>query len=215
METRRLLTPPSCDALWDHYYLVKLPYLQTRSVEHIRRFGIRISEVEELDRQRNQEEILTQLNIDALFEHWRKGATIKVVNYNDTAEIYKTIHSHLVAWAEYLSTGINTGGAPLKDLLELDEFASVVYDKAVNVFTSAQRKSAIADNYQNVQAINFFNVLQRDTKQSDLSFQQTAPGVEVVRIDNETGKPKLPERPSLKDLFNKEINALNGWRNHD
>ena len=45
METRRLLTPPSCDALWDHYYLVKLPYLQTRSVEHIRRFGIRISEV--------------------------------------------------------------------------------------------------------------------------------------------------------------------------
>lgn len=215
MMMRRLLNAPHCNDLWDKYYMVKMPYLQSRPVEQIRRFGVRISENEMLDRQRETEMIVTQLNIDMMFEYWRKGVTIRVINYNDTAEIYKIIHQHLIAWAEYLSGGINTGAAPLKDLIELDEFASIVYDKAVNIFSQEQRRSAIAENFTNVQAINFFNILQRETRREENHFQTIGEGVDVARIDS-TGanKPKLPERNSLKDLFSEQVNAINGWRNH-
>lgn len=214
MYARRLLNAPHCNDLWDKYYMVRMPYLQSRPVEQIRRFGIRISENELLDRQRETEMILTQLNIDMMFEHWRKGVTIRVINYNDTAEIYKIIHQHLIAWAEYLSGGINTGAAPLKDLIELDEFASVVYDKAVNVFSQEQRRSAIAENFVNVQSINFFNILQRERRPEETHFQSLGNGIEAARVDSSDSKPKLPTRNSLKDLFSEQVNAINGWRSH-
>lgn len=201
---------PTGSELWDKYFTVKMLYLHSRDVDRVRRFGMRVSGVEAVDRHLDKQEIVTQMSIDRMFEKHRSGVTIRVMNYNDTAEIYRIIHHHLIAWAEYLATGVNTGSAPLKDLIELDAFASVVYDKAVSVFSQEVKATALASNFANVQAINFTNILKRAREESETIM--TANGVEVTRITKET--PDLPERSSLKEIFTNQMNAIGGWRNN-
>lgn len=199
---------PTYKDLWDRYFIVKMLYLHSRSVEQVRRYGIRVSGIDEIDRNLDRQEITTQLNIDSMFEKHRQGVTIRVLRYDDTAEIYRIIHSHLIAWAEYLSTGVNIGNAPLKDLIELDAFASVVYDKAKSVFSQEEKVSALASNFTNVQTINFKNILAREVKETET--RVTPNGLEVVTINND--RPKFPERESMKEVFADQINRLQGWR---
>jgi len=201
-------TLPTYKDLWDRYYTVKMLYLHSRSVEQVRRYGVRISGVDEIDRYLDRQEITTQLNIDSMFEKHRQGVTIRVLRYEDTAEIYNVIHSHLIAWAEYLSTGVNIGNAPLKDLIELDAFASVVYDKAKSVFSKEEKVSALASNFTNVQTINFKNILAREVKETET--RMTPSGLEVVTINND--KPFFPDRESMKEVFTDQINRIQGWR---
>lgn len=201
-------TLPTYKDLWDRYYTVKMLYLHSRSVEQVRRYGVRISGIDEIDRYLDRQEITTQLNIDSMFEKHRQGVTIRVLRYEDTAEIYNVIHSHLIAWAEYLSTGVNIGNAPLKDLIELDAFASVVYDKAKSVFSKEEKVSALASNFTNVQTINFKNILAREVKETET--RMTPSGLEVVTINN--NKPFFPDRESMKEVFTDQINRIQGWR---
>lgn len=201
-------TLPTYKDLWDRYYTVKMLYLHSRSVEQVRRYGVRISGVDEIDRYLDRQEITTQLNIDSMFEKHRQGVTIRVLRYEDTAEIYNVIHSHLIAWAEYLSTGVNIGNAPLKDLIELDAFAAVVYDKAKSVFSKEEKVSALASNFTNVQTINFKNILAREVKETET--RMTPSGLEVVTIRND--KPFFPDRESMKEVFTDQINRIQGWR---
>lgn len=200
---------PDQSGLWDYYFRVKIPYFQSRPIEDIKRYGVRISGIEAIDRTMDKEMIITELNIDSMFEKWRRGITIRVINYNDTAKIYNLIHSHLVRWAEYLTTGVNIGNAPLKDLIELDKFASVVYDKAVSVFSEQERNTAVATNFLNVQTINFRNILKREYNRQETSLDTNGDGTVKIR-PNETAK--LPERPSMKDVFNEQINRISVWK---
>lgn len=199
---------PTGTELWDKYFKVRMRYLHSRSVEQIKRYGIRISGIEEIDKDLDKEMIETEMNIDSMFEKWRKGVTIRVVNYNDTAEIYRIIHSHLIAWSEFINHGVNNGNAPLKDLIELDQFASIVYDKAVAVFSEQDRNQAVASNFLNVQTINFKNIIKRELNETATKIGAT--GLEVTRI-RKNEKANLPERHSLKDIFSEQINRVSRW----
>jgi len=177
----------------------------------MRAFGTRISGIESIDRNLDKQEFETEMTIDSMFEKYRNGVTVRLLNYSDSAIIYKIIHSHLIAWAEYLSRGINVD-APLKDLIELDEYAAVVYDKARSVFSPDVKMSALASNFSNVQTINFHNVLKRAVAIPETSVQ--ANGVEVNRITRDPAKIKdgLPIRNSFKDIFADEISRSSAWR---
>lgn len=206
---QRKTTVPTGNDLWDKYFRVRMLYLHSRSIEQIRRYGMRVSGVEEIDQHLDKQEIVTEANIDRMFEKWRAGVTVKVVNYSDTAEIYKIIHSHLIAWAEYLSQGVNIGNAPLKDLIELDQFAGVVYDKAKSVFSEELRKTAIDSNFLNVQSIHFKNILSRSVKEEVT--HNAASGAEVTKV-TKVDDNGIRERNSLKEIFSQQINQLSGWR---
>lgn len=209
MTKRKKHERPTGNDLWDKYFTVKMKYLHSRSMDQIQRYGVRVSGIPEIDAELDRQEIVTQMSIDMMFEKYRRGVTIRVVNYNDTAEIYRIIHSHLIAWAEYISNGINIGNAPLKDLIELDQFANVVYDKARSVFSQEERTSAIASNFLKVQSINFRNILAREYKETRPT--QLSEGIEVVK-SSDAEPAKIQERNSLKDVFANQINQLHGWR---
>jgi len=205
---------PAVNDLFDRYFLVQMNYLNSRSVDQLRRFGQRISGVAEIDRTLDRQEIVTELSVNAMFEKFRSGVTIKLVRYSDAAEVYRIIHAHLIKWAEYITSGINVGSAPLTDLVELDRFASVVYDKAVNVFSEQERTSALAGTFNRVQTINFNNILTRARKTDYHTVETTPNGVEVMRVKELEG-PKLVERTSFKELFSSRISDLKGWRGDD
>lgn len=200
---------PQCDDLFDKYFKVRMSYFRSRSLEYLKTYGMRVSGFEEIDRNLENQQIVTEMTVDRMFEKWRTGVTVSLIRYDDSADVYKIIHNHLIAWAEYLSTGINTGAAPLKDLVELDIFAGVVYDKARSVFSAEERQTAIATNFLGVQTINFGNILQKARKETNT--RVSASGAEVTRV-TESNPSGIRERNSFKDLFSSQINQVAGWR---
>ncbi len=200
---------PTGNDLWDQYFPVRYNYAMSRSPEDIRRFGTRISGLNELDKDLHREMISTEINIDAMFELYRKGVAVYVTNYNDTEKIYRIIHNHLIAWAEYMSTGIHTGAAPLKDLVELDIFAGIVYDKAKSVFNKQERETGLASFILKSQTLNFANILKRSTVDDVVEFVN---GVETTTVNKVKNRSPFPERNSFKDVFIDQMVVINAGR---
>lgn len=200
---------PTGNDLWDQYFLVRYNYSKSRSAEDIRRYGTRISGIPELDKDLPRETISTEINIDTMFELHRKGVTIYVTNYDDTEKIYRIIHDHLIAWADYMANGVNVGGAPLKDLVELDMFANVVYDKAKSVFNREERETGLASFILKSQKLNFANILKRSL--SDNSTEMVN-GFENTTVSKVRDRTALPERNSFKDVFINQMSIINSNR---
>lgn len=196
--------------LFDRYFCVKLNYLHSRNVATIQRYGLRVSGNDEIDRNLDKQEIITEMSISMMFEKFKDGVTVKLVNYNDSAEVYRLIHLHLLAWAEYLESGVNIGAAPLAELVELDRFASVVYSKAVNVFSQQERNIALSTSISGVQELNFHNILTRAKTHDSFMTKVTPNGVEITHV-NEISKVKIPNRTAFKDLFTTRLSEINGW----
>lgn len=209
----RQIAQPGVDAIFDQYFLVRIRYLQSRSIESMRVFGTRVSELEELNVNRDKEEITTEMSVDMMFEKWRSGVTVRLLRYEDSAKVYRIIQEHIATWADYLSKGhVNTGDAPLKDLIELDLFAAAVYDKAVNVFSEAERTTALSNNYLGVQQFNFTNILKRT--QSDSGGIRVSNGAEVHSVNGTEEKDLkngLRDRVSYKDLFGEHVTNVADW----
>lgn len=128
---------PKLKAIWNNLYLVSLPEMYLRSEEDVRSRGTTTSGDTELDNVMHNQYVKAYKTINQMFELYRQGVCVYVANYDDTEKIYHAIQAHLSMWFNYLQQGLNLYSAPFDDLLELDKFAGVVYDKAKYVFDDA------------------------------------------------------------------------------
>ncbi len=206
--------PRDESGLFDEYFKVRYPYLQSRSIDDLRKYGYRVSGVEELDRNLDKQEITTELTINQMFEKYRAGVSISVINFKDTKRIYEIIHAHLTAAAEYLHGGVNVGKIPIEDLIELDIFAGVVYREARYVFNVKAREDVLSKNFMGVQTINFANILNRAPPDRAVVDRKHSDGVEVTTHGSKSDQPKAPERHSYREIFEQQMKHLHGWR-HD
>lgn len=126
---------PEMSAIWEHLYAVAIPQRFLIDIESAKARGVPTSGDEGIDGVMMGQMTRTYKTINELFEFWRKGAEIEVINYDDTKKMYDAIQTHLRNWLSYLSKGVYLNTCPFDDLLELDQFASVVYDKSKFVFT--------------------------------------------------------------------------------
>lgn len=179
--------------LWDMLYPVRLPYLQSRSLESLQRFGQRISDIEEIDRNLQHQEITTELSINAMFEHYRKGVTVSIIRYEDTKKIYDAIQAHLFAWMDGAAYGVHVDPKVLTDLVELDEFATRIYDHAKAFFPKGAKNMAVPEMLLQVQDLHMNDIIRRGP----------APDPEAP----------IPDRKPMKDYFIDQLNAIGGWRN--
>lgn len=116
--------------IFHELYLCRVTLSQLRSIEEIREFGMPSMWDPAEDRMIANELQVIQISIAKMLELHDSGAVIYVCKPEDTKRIYDRISNHLIAWKEYIRTKMNSGNAPIEDLLRLDEFANVVYEKA-------------------------------------------------------------------------------------
>lgn len=126
---------PDLQAIWKRLYLVNMPEMYLRDEEDIRSRGTFSTGDVERDMAIQNSNVRAYRTIDAMFELWRNGVNISVVNYEDTEKIYYAIEKHLSNWYRYMQMGIAISICPFDELLELDRFANTVYDRAKYVFT--------------------------------------------------------------------------------
>lgn len=187
--------------IWDWYFKVRVPYLQSRDINELRLTGVNITGVKEVDADIKNQWVTTMMPIAYMVELYQKNIPVKVVDYKDTKIIYDYISEHLHAWKQQLQKGINVGGAPISDLIAMDEFANLVYEHAKHQFTREIADSLLGKHLQSIHRFNihtFFNpniIDKLDQKQGT-----SMPGTVSINAQ----ETQL-ERESLADFFKDRI----------
>lgn len=147
--------------LWYETYLCQVPLINIMSDEEVSMFGMPRSGDAVMDKTVGNELRTLQIPIVTMAEYYGEGARIAVVNYNDTEKIYKRITDHLQVWKNRISRCLNLGEVPFDDLLLLDRFANVIYDKAKYAFTSEYISSVVTEFSGNSQARSLYEMLNK------------------------------------------------------
>lgn len=173
-------------ALWEYYYRVRVPYMQSRTIEDIREKGTVVSGIAAYDADISNQMVTMYLTVDNMVEYYRHMVPLRVIESKDTKKIYEDVSAHLEAWKYQLDNAINIGDAPIEDLILLDRFAQTVYGHAKFEFRSENANSVFAQYLDRISLLNSSNFF-------------TAPESQVTtfnKIDD-----NYETRDSLQDFF--------------
>lgn len=182
--------------IFEYMYLCSIPWLKSQPIEMLKRYGVTLSGNANYDSDIENQWFTIYLTIAQMTDLMKDGVSVKVINVKDTKEIYESISHHLYAWKQQLHHGINIGGAPIDDLIALDELANKVYAHAKHQFTRGMADSIMARYLNEVQHLNASNFFRPE------ALKRLAPNVTsedgITRINAET---EDPQRETLADFF--------------
>lgn len=182
--------------IWDERFLVRVPYIDTCSDEYIKIFGTPSSGDAAVDKYTINELATICISINEMLDYHKRGVTIRVVQYTDIKLIYDIISAHLTRWANNLKHGLNIGGAPLEDLIDLDRFANVIYQHAKYHFTEETVGSILSQNMNRL-GITKDTFFRSGSAGSLLTAKLNNPKM-IIKKKDESG---YPERTKLEDVF--------------
>lgn len=123
--------------IFERYYMVGIRFKDTMSIEDVKKFGVPTVGIKEHDERVMNDLCDRYMKICEMVEYYKNGIPLVVRNPKETEDIYNVINAYLRGWHDFLEGSINTGNVPIDDLVNLDRFASSVYEHAVNYFSQA------------------------------------------------------------------------------
>lgn len=182
--------------IFEKMFHCRVPFNQSRSVDHIKHFGTPTCGDPERDRATANELVDRMLTISRMVKYWKEGVHVYVKNRDDCKLIYEYISNHLQAWKNVLENSLNVGDAPIQDLIDLDQFASVVYSHAKYQFTQQWVEDVLQRRMSQVLNVSRSQLFVPKTP-------QVSP--EDTRSDEERLAEQYPDRQALGDVFAKRL----------
>lgn len=213
------VTIDTSDPRWPIFkqlYLVRIPVLQMRSIQDIKDYGVPISGDERTDNMMAAESRQVMLPISRLVELFKQGCRIGIVVDSDSRRMYEAISLYLEIWKEKITNRLNYSNIPQQDLVDLDEFAHAMYDRAkwhftddfISLHMTAIRKSGVrgllgairtkdnkAEKEKEVAGVRVFTPLRSGPRKLE------APELD----DNYVEEDNHPQRKSMADYFRPDI----------
>ncbi len=188
--------------IFDDPYMVRVPILATRSELDIKLFGFVYTGNPDIDKGHVDEWVTVMWTINHMIEKYKKGFPIKIVKRDDVKKIYEAITRHLNEWKTFRENSINIIKVPYEDLLELDNFAQLIYDTVKqDVLTVEEDPSSYVDDYfkqfEFMNARDFGLVIENGNVNNNQSTR-----VENVG-DRTQALQSMPDRFSFKEIFKK------------
>lgn len=144
--------------LWHIPYQVRVPYIQTLTVEELAEKGIYTSGVAAYDHATAWEPRLISISVVKMIMLWNQGANIYIVDMeNCCRQIYEDIQKHLEAWVAHINTSYNLRTYPEEDLKLMDQFNTVMYEHAKWVDRKKTWDGLIANRKSTTVSIATFN----------------------------------------------------------
>ncbi len=198
--------------IWDYYFKVSMPFLQTSSEDYLRIHGIPLSGDHTIDNQVATSWITTMANIATMVDHYKNGVMIKVCSEADTKTIYDYISRHLEAWKFNLQHAVNIGDAPIDDLIAMDQFANEVYEFAKYHFTPDTLTSIFGRNMGNLLGFTPGSFFKPNTLTSNhLPSERTAQSTGIIAASVEDPNTP-PDRESMASFLKASMGTLKRWR---
>jgi hypothetical protein len=183
----------------------RLPNIQTYSKEYIRMYGMPSSGDPNIDRQLANELVDRLLPISEIATYLDAGANIRIVNIEDTKEIYERITDHLNWWKKEMEESYHPVKTPIKDLQMLDALAFSVHPHAKHQFSTEIVESIMARRMSSVMRVSRANIMG---------------GASLPKVTSNEAGEQLPSEDtghkhvSMADLFVKHSPAtvkVNKW----
>lgn len=195
--------------IFDYLYLVRYNHHASMSADELRRRGQLVSGYDEYDEDAHKNMLTTMLSIDAMFElHRKRNIGITVINRKDTVKIYEAIQEHIKAWVERLQTAVNVKKEIVKDLIDLDRFAGIVYEHAEPIFSEKQRQIAEHGDFADFGFLNAFDFIDTRKKKGEKeNFFFTEKDERAVT----TSTP----RSGFEEVLNRHADQLRLWDNQE
>lgn len=201
--------------IFQQRYMVRVPWMQMRTIEDIRYFGTPVSGDSRSDRMMAEQENIAMLTINEMVELFKQGSKIGVVDGKDTERIYTQVSIYLEFWKDKIKRSINQSSVPVEDLLSMDQFAAALYNVAKFHFDDAFVSQHLS-HIRSVSTRGVLSVLKSKTdieKQKDEEKRQLKSGIRILKpmvkkqdlpsvdldeyeIEDKDGAD-LPQRPSL------------------
>ncbi len=147
--------------LFTEMFMVRIPYMQSMSVDHLRIFGVTHTGYGPVDNATVNEPLLRMMTIDDMSSYFKRNTSISVVNHADTKKIYDLISLHLNFWKTQLETEFHIKSAPLEDLALLDRLAAAVYPHAQQHFPTGAIDGLLARRLAGITSVTRDSILTR------------------------------------------------------
>jgi len=186
--------------IFEYLFMCKIPNLQSMSADYIRHFGMPTVGNKKIDAVMSQQLITVMIPISQMVEYFQQGIGVYITDRNDVLVIYDFITHHLTKWKLKIATSINSGAAPVDDLIAMDEFANSVYDHAKYQFTKEIADSLFTRNLSSIVRMNRGNV-----------FRQGPATQEELQPDGTLKEIVYPQRVSLAGSFREKFTGEKKW----
>ena len=147
--------------MWDKYFLVRLPTLLSRGVDHIKTYGVILSGIKAIDNSIPSQCITTRLPLAILIRKYKEGCTARVVHRADVGPMYNILTEYLTFWYRRLEFGVNVGDAPYEWLILADKFASMLYQFARYEYGESFVKTSLMGQISELKPINAGNLFRK------------------------------------------------------
>lgn len=179
-------------SIWDTRYYVRVPYMASTDEAYHRLFGVPSTGNKDYDKELSKQLIDTVMTIDQMVEHHKKSIPISLVNRNDVKKIYDSVDKYLQYWRHRLETTVNYVQAPMQDLIDMDNFATTLYDKYAKF------------DMKPLEAISPFMSFLHNYR---AGLFKTHVNNETLQVEDET----LPDRNSFASIFKKRLVGSKPW----
>lgn len=193
--------------IFDRLFPVKVPYIHTRSIAHIKLFGINNSGIKSVDKSVAQMPTLVQIPIIKMVDHYKNGVTVAVTRESDISAIYKYVSDFINYWQETVRYGLNIDPAIIDELIYLDEFATTVHRHAKYIVDEAWVSNAFAEGINSVMDVNASTILA--PLAPDLP-KNAVYSNGAIQINGSV--PDVPDRDSLAQFFRERLIHIRSGR---
>lgn len=116
--------------LFKRLYQVSMRYVDSRTIEELRVFGIPSLGDAKVDTYIENDDFHTYKKIPELMELYQSGINFTFMNPKNTKEIYEIIVEYIQGWKDYMSGSMNAAHPDVEFLTSLDRFAGKVFPHA-------------------------------------------------------------------------------------
>jgi hypothetical protein len=187
--------------IFEYLFTCKVPNLQSMSPDYIRHFGMPSVGNKKIDAVMANQLITVMIPISQMVEYYKEGVGVYISNRDDILTMYDFITHHLTRWKLKIATSINSGAAPVDDLIAMDEFANSVYDHAKYQFTREIADSLFTRSLSGVVRMNRNNVFRERPPEEELQPDGTTKPKEIV----------YPQRVSMAGAFREKFSGEKKW----
>lgn len=121
--------------IFEYFVECYIPSMYLYSQEYVDAFGMYTSGNESVDIQNHQKPIRVQLTVAQMAKHFSDGASISLVEPEESKQIYGWIVEHIGDWQNEITRDPNRLDVPIEDLRILEKFAEAIYPMARNFMT--------------------------------------------------------------------------------
>lgn len=178
---------PNIRRLFKDSYRVRIPQGMVRSIEEQQEMPELLSGDKDIDDWQLKQLMTLYITPEKMVEYHREGVPVYICSEKDAAKVYEALIDHTSAWRLSISDDLNSPGCPAQDLLDMEKFASDIYEIAKYDLSSDAYRNPLETLRQRTNgfALNADRVLTEDPSQvqskPSVKDKKYEPNVDIFR----------------------------------